>query len=41
MEPGLDIAVDLVGGCAIDKHGVPLTDETMAKALEVVRAKLG
>ena len=37
----LDIAVELVGGCAIDKHGVPLTDETMAKALEVDAVLLG
>jgi 3-isopropylmalate dehydrogenase len=37
----LDISVDLVGGCAIDKHGVPLTDETMAKALEVDAVLLG
>jgi len=29
-----DVEDDLVGGCAIDKHGVPLTDETMAKAMK-------
>jgi 3-isopropylmalate dehydrogenase len=29
-----ETASDLVGGAAIDKHGVPLTDEAMAKAHE-------
>ncbi len=37
----LEISVDLVGGCAIDKHGVPLTDETMARAMEVDAVLLG
>jgi 3-isopropylmalate dehydrogenase len=37
----LEIEVDLVGGCAFDKHGVPLTDETMARALEVDAVLLG
>lgn len=27
-----DVTEDLVGGCAYDAHGTPLTDETMAKA---------
>ena len=27
-----DVSEDLVGGCAYDAHGTPLTDETMAKA---------
>ena len=27
-----DVTEDLVGGCAYDAHGVPLTDETMARA---------
>jgi len=29
-----DISEDLVGGCAFDKHGTPLTEETMKRALE-------
>jgi 3-isopropylmalate dehydrogenase len=37
----LEIDVDLVGGAAFDKHGVPLTDETMARALEVDAVLLG
>ncbi|MCP5364436.1 MAG: 3-isopropylmalate dehydrogenase [Hyphomicrobiales bacterium] len=36
-----DVSEELVGGAAIDKHGVPLTDETMAKALEVDAVLLG
>ncbi len=32
---------DLVGGCAIDKHGLPLTDETMEKALQADAVLLG
>ena len=31
---GFDIEEDLVGGAALDKHGVPLTDATMKTALE-------
>jgi 3-isopropylmalate dehydrogenase len=27
-----EISTGLVGGCSIDKHGTPLTDETLAKA---------
>ena len=27
-----DVSEDLVGGAAYDKHGVPLHDDTMAKA---------
>ena len=27
-----ELETGLVGGAAIDKHGVPVTDETMAKA---------
>jgi 3-isopropylmalate dehydrogenase len=30
-----DISEDLVGGAAVDAHGVPLLDSTMARALEV------
>jgi 3-isopropylmalate dehydrogenase len=30
-----DISEDLVGGAAVDAHGVPLLDATMARALEV------
>ncbi|WP_099827858.1 3-isopropylmalate dehydrogenase [Oceaniglobus indicus] len=36
-----DVSEDLVGGCAYDKHGTPLTDETMAKAQEVDAVLLG
>jgi 3-isopropylmalate dehydrogenase len=36
-----DVQEDLVGGCAIDKHGVPLTDATMAKAMEADAVLLG
>jgi len=40
---GLSFAVNegLVGGCAIDKHGVPLTDETMAEAMSADAVLLG
>jgi 3-isopropylmalate dehydrogenase len=31
---GFDIQEDLVGGAALDKHGVPLSDDTMKTALE-------
>ena len=36
-----DVSEDLVGGSAYDKHGVPLADETMAKAQEVDALLLG
>ncbi|WGH80224.1 3-isopropylmalate dehydrogenase [Jannaschia ovalis] len=36
-----DVSEDLVGGCAYDAHGTPLTDETMAKAQEVDAVLLG
>ncbi len=36
-----DITEDLVGGAAYDKHGTPLTDETMALAQEVDAVLLG
>ncbi|MBF9032964.1 3-isopropylmalate dehydrogenase [Rhodobacterales bacterium HKCCE2091] len=36
-----DVTEDLVGGCAYDAHGTPLTDETMAKAQEVDAVLLG
>ncbi|MGE4326309.1 MAG: 3-isopropylmalate dehydrogenase [Pseudodonghicola sp.] len=36
-----DVSMDLVGGCAYDKHGTPLTDETMAKAQDVDAVLLG
>ncbi|TDK43983.1 3-isopropylmalate dehydrogenase [Antarcticimicrobium luteum] len=36
-----DVTEDLVGGCAYDKHGVPLADATMAKAQEVDAVLLG
>lgn len=40
---GLSFAVNegLVGGCAIDKHGVSLTDETMAEAMTADAVLLG
>jgi 3-isopropylmalate dehydrogenase len=31
---GFDIAEDLVGGAAIDKHGKPVTDDTVATAMQ-------
>ncbi|MEK7876173.1 MAG: isocitrate/isopropylmalate family dehydrogenase, partial [Pseudomonadota bacterium] len=31
---GFDIKEDLVGGAALDKHGVPLSDDAMKAALE-------
>ena len=36
-----DVEEDLVGGCAYDKHGTPLHDDTMAKALKVDAVLLG
>ena len=36
-----DVSEDLVGGCAYDVHGVPLHDDTMAKAQEVDAVLLG
>ena len=36
-----DVTEDLVGGCAYDAHGVPLHDDTMAKAQEVDAVLLG
>jgi len=36
-----DVTEDLVGGAAYDVHGVPLTDETMARAQEVDAVMLG
>ncbi|MFC3057420.1 3-isopropylmalate dehydrogenase [Paenirhodobacter populi] len=36
-----DVSEDLVGGAAYDAHGVPLTDETMAKAQAVDAVLLG
>ena len=36
-----DVEEDLVGGCAYDKHGTPLHDDTMAKALQVDAVLLG
>ncbi|MGV6811382.1 MAG: 3-isopropylmalate dehydrogenase [Brevirhabdus sp.] len=36
-----DVTNDLVGGAAYDVHGVPLADETMAKAQEVDAVLLG
>ncbi|MBE0412116.1 3-isopropylmalate dehydrogenase [Yoonia sp.] len=38
---GFDVTEDLVGGCAYDVHGVPLTDATMAHAQEVDAVLLG
>jgi 3-isopropylmalate dehydrogenase len=36
-----EVSEDLVGGCAYDAHGTPLTDATMAKAQEVDAVLLG
>ena len=37
----IDVSEDLVGGAAYDAHGVPLHDDTMAKAQEVDAVLLG
>jgi len=36
-----DVSEDLVGGCAYDRHGTPLTDATMARAQAVDAVMLG
>jgi 3-isopropylmalate dehydrogenase len=36
-----EVAEDLVGGCAIDAHGVPIADKTMEKAQSVDAVLLG
>ncbi len=36
-----EISEGLVGGCAYDRHGVPLTDETMAEAMAADAVLLG
>ncbi len=36
-----DVSEDLVGGCAYDAHGTPLTDATMEKAQQVDAVLLG
>ncbi|MEP2642435.1 3-isopropylmalate dehydrogenase [Roseobacter sp.] len=36
-----DVSEDLVGGAAYDKHGTPLHDDTMARALEADAVLLG
>ncbi len=36
-----DVSEDVVGGSAIDAHGTPLTDETMASAMDVDAVLLG
>jgi 3-isopropylmalate dehydrogenase len=36
-----DVDEDLVGGCAFDKHGVPLADATMEKAMNADAVLLG
>ena len=36
-----DVSEDLVGGCAYDKYGTPLTDATMARAIEADAVLLG
>ncbi|MEY8827043.1 3-isopropylmalate dehydrogenase [Sedimentitalea sp. XS_ASV28] len=36
-----DVSEDLVGGAAYDKHGTPLHDDTLAKAMEVDAVLLG
>lgn len=38
---GFDVAEDLVGGCAYDKYGTPLHDDTMARAQGVDAVLLG
>jgi 3-isopropylmalate dehydrogenase len=36
-----EVEEGLVGGCAIDAHGVPVTDDTVAKAMQVDAVLLG
>ena len=36
-----DVSEDLVGGCAYDKHGTPLHDDTMARAQDADAVLLG
>ncbi|MGH6933521.1 MAG: 3-isopropylmalate dehydrogenase [Dongiaceae bacterium] len=36
-----DVSEGLVGGCSIDKHGLPITDATMAEAMAVDAVLLG
>ncbi len=36
-----DVSEDLVGGCAIDAHGIPVTDETVGQAMESDAVLLG
>ncbi|MEM6742382.1 MAG: 3-isopropylmalate dehydrogenase [Pseudomonadota bacterium] len=38
---GFEVSEGLVGGCAYDAHGTPLTDETMARAQEADAVLLG
>lgn len=38
---GLDLKHGLLGGCSIDEHGVPLTDETLAAAKQSAAVLLG
>ena len=38
---GFEIQEDLVGGCAFEKHGVALADETMDRAQEADAVLLG
>jgi len=38
---GFEVDEDLVGGCAYEKHGAPLADETMDKAQEADAVLLG
>jgi 3-isopropylmalate dehydrogenase len=38
---GFETEDDLVGGCAYDKHGTPLTDATMQKAIDADAVLLG
>ncbi len=38
---GFSVAEDLVGGAAIDRHGVPLADATMEQAMQVDAVLLG
>ena len=41
FELGLTLDDALIGGCAIDEHGVPLPDETLAKARDADAVLLG
>lgn len=38
---GFELAEDVIGGAAIDKHGVPLADQTLQRARQADAVLLG